>query len=117
MKQSQVQTTQDTNLGTSDSSSQGSSQKPFDVQDKRETISEFLVKVDRAKMDRQEWVEASPEIINYYLPRGLGNTKYFIFQGIKVAPTGTIESAQNSEDEDLSTKVFGPSECVVLGRG
>lgn len=117
MKQSQLQTTLDTSLGTSDNSSQGSNQKPFDVQDKRETISEFLMKVDRAKIDHQEWVEASPEIINYYLPRGLGNTKYFIFQGIKVAPTGTIQSAQDAENEDLSTKVFGPSECVVVGRG
>lgn len=66
-------------------------------------------------MNNEDEIEASDEIIKYYNRNGLGEAKYFIFEGIKVYPMGKTEEIQKTEAEGLAQRLHGAKEGVVVG--
>lgn len=97
---------------------------PTETQDKigasahEETMSEFLSKVAVAQASGEEWVETSPEIINYINRKGLGGSEYFTYgnPGVKVCEYGKSEAIEKKESEQIGHRTFGKEEGTVLGR-
>ena len=76
-----------------------------------ETLTEFQAKVDAAKMNGEEWVETTPEIIKYYNRNGLGkHSEYFIFQNIKVCLNGQGERIRTKLGTQLGVILYGAEE-------
>lgn len=63
-------------------------------------------------MDGAE-VEADMAIIDYFNPNGLGEGKYFIYQGVKVFPQGEMEKIKAEENKSLVNKLHGNFGIVV----
>lgn len=61
----------------------------IDYEFSRENM-EFVANIHAAQ-GTDRIVEASDKIINKYLAQGLGKTKFFIYQGVKVCPVGGTE--------------------------
>lgn len=79
-----------------------------------ETLTEFQSNIDAAKMNGDEWVETTPEIIKYYNRNGLGkHAKYFIFHNIKVCERGQLQAIQSEMDRQLGKINFGDDEATV----
>ena len=81
-----------------------------------ETVNDFETKISRAQIAGNEWVETTPEVINYFLRSGLGADKYFLYKGIKVCEFGNKESAEAEMTIQMGRKLHGPEEGVLLGR-
>lgn len=64
----------------------------------------------------EEWVETSPEIIQYFNRNGLNGAKFFIYEGIKVAPFGESEAIEGSNHEQLGQRIHGTAEHLVDNR-
>lgn len=60
-------------------------------------------------------MEASPEIIQYYNKKGLNGAEHFIYAGISVFPLGRTEEIKAKENEDLSKRLHGAKEGVLVG--
>lgn len=80
------------------------------IDDTKDTVHTFLDKIAVAKMNGDEWIETTPEIIMHYNRHGLNGAKYFIYDGIKVAVTGTVEDIVKEEDTPVNMRVFGKDE-------
>jgi len=83
---------------------------------------EFRRKLQEAKNtgpngpNDQIWLEAAPEIILHYNPRGLGKgVKYFNIEGVYVCETGKMEECWDDITMQLGRKVFGASEAMTNG--
>ena len=83
------------------------------LDDRYQTTSEFEHKISAAVHQKVESIEATQEIIDYYNPNGLGGSKFFIYKGVKVFPTGRTEEIENELDQDLSEKIHGKNEAFV----
>lgn len=81
-----------------------------------ETLSQFKAKLDYAKMEGDEWVETTPEIINYFNRNGLGDAGYYIHEGIKVCLIGTRDKIIEKESQQMDRRLHGETEGVVEGR-
>lgn len=81
----------------------------------QETYSQFKDKIDLATIRNEEWVETSPEIIQYFNPHGLNGSNYFVYKGIKVCEFGKSEEIQDKMDQDLAHS-HGKYIGVVDGR-
>ena len=79
-----------------------------------ETLSDFKLKVHQAKMEGNDWVETSPEIIKYYNPKGMNGVKYFWFDGVKVCELGKSEEIEQEIATPLAERMHGKSEGVVV---
>lgn len=80
-----------------------------------ETLTDFERKIDRARINGDEWVETSKEIVKHLNPRGLGGAKYFIFKNIKVAEKGTVDDLINEETAQETRFVPGESKATFDG--
>lgn len=85
-----------------------------DVDDTRETVYTFLDKVSRAKMEGDEWIETTPEIIHHYNRSGLNGAKFFIYDGVKVCENGMREKIETDMNEAMGIKIHGTGEAKVL---
>lgn len=85
------------------------------VDDVKETVSSFMDKIARAKADGIEYIETSPEMIQFYNRNGLNGSEYFIYSGIKVFPEGKAEAILNKEAEQIGQRIHGIQEGVVIG--
>lgn len=79
----------------------------------KETTGSFLDKIHQAKMAGDEWVETTPEIIQFYNRKGLNGAKFFIYDGIKVCERGKIEEIEDEMNTPLSEKLHGKGEGVT----
>lgn len=79
----------------------------------KEKVSDFIGRIEEAKQTGEEWIETSPEIIQFYNRRGLNGGKYFIFQGIKVCEHGMKDKIVEEENTPISMRVFGKAEAPV----
>lgn len=86
------------------------------MNDHHETMSSFLDKIHQAKVNEQEWIETTPEMIAYLNKSGLNGAFHFIYNGIKVAPTGKSQEIQEYLDRDLNAEKHGAKEGRVDGR-
>lgn len=117
MKNQEAPTTRITKNGTSDISQEKPSPKTSDTIDPpaiKHTLYDFKDLVSQAKLDGEEWVETTAEIIKHFNPQGLKGGKYFIYDGVKVCEMGTQEAAQAYNDRDLQRDIFGPKEGINL---
>lgn len=90
--------------------------KTADIDDTRETVSQFLDKIIQAQGSKTEWIETTPEIIAHYNRNGLGGKNYFIYGGIKVCEKGKLEETIAQENEQLGVRLHGPMEGKIEGR-
>lgn len=67
-----------------------------------------------AKESGQKWLEVPADTIQILQPKGMGKAGYFIYGGIKVCETGTLEMVQNEEYRDINRDIFGPKEATLL---
>lgn len=79
-----------------------------------ETLGQFEAKIAQAQMQHHEWVETSPEVINYHQPKGLGGSKFFIYKNIKVCEYGMVEKIEEENNMSVGEKIFGSSEGVAV---
>ncbi len=91
----------------------GRPKKMDQVDDTKETVSQFLDKIAVAKSSGEEWVETSPEIIMHYNRHGLNGAKFFIFEGIKVCELGKLDEIIKEIEEPLHYKMYGASEAKI----
>lgn len=85
-----------------------------------ETINTFRDKISIAKLEGEEWVETTPEIIRYFNRSGLGKVhgkeaKYFVYDGIKVCENGKKDEIIKEEAVQRGQLMHGASECVIEG--
>jgi len=71
--------------------------------------------IAQAKINGDEWVETTAEIIHHYNRKGLNGAKFFIYDGIKVCERGKMDEIQKDMDMQMGHKVFGTSEGIVNG--
>ncbi len=113
----QIQTTQDTNPGTSKTllaaEMRLNNRKGGPT---RQALNEFLDDVAQAMIDGAEAGEALPsvetsrEIVQYYNKTnmaGFDTAGYFIFQGVKVYEKGTKEAVDKRDNLTIEEKLFG----------
>jgi hypothetical protein len=81
--------------------------------EQHETLTEFQHKVDQAKMNGDKWVETSPAIIKYFNRNGLGKSKYFDYQGLRICEYGKSEELQEDLDTQLGNLLYGKDEAKV----
>ncbi len=62
-------------------------EKKFNVDDVRDTVHTFMDKISIAKLNGDEFIETSDEIIRHYNRNGTGMSDYFYFQGVRVYHT------------------------------
>lgn len=82
-----------------------------------EELKQFDTRVLHAKANGFEFVEASPKMVSYHNPKGLGKSKFYWYNGIKVVPEGGTEAAMAEFNKDLATMMHGPTEGVVITQG
>lgn len=82
------------------------------LDDAKETTREFLERLDVAKREGEEFIEASDDIISFYNRRGLNGGKYFIMEGIKVYPIGKMDEITAKEDESMEQRMHGNSKIT-----
>ncbi|MCA2656872.1 hypothetical protein [Microcystis sp. M061S2] len=58
-------------------------------------------------------IEADKTIIDYFNPNGLGEGKFFIYQGVKVYPQGEMEKIKAEDSASLVNKLHGNFGTVV----
>jgi len=78
-------------------------------------IRDFISQIAVCKSQGMEELESSNEIIKYYNRGGLGDAKYFIFEGIKVYPLGQMETIKKEAEEQMSVRLHGHKEGRVVG--
>lgn len=78
-------------------------------------IEEFQGNIAFAKMNKEEWVEAPPEVIKYFNRAGLNGAEHFIFEGIMVCAIGTKDGVIQRMNEDIGKRTFGKQEGIRLG--
>lgn len=79
-------------------------------------VRDFLDRIEIAKQNEEEWIEASPDIIHHYNRRGMNGAKYFIYAGIKVCGIGELEKILGAEHLQPDQIVHGKTESVIEGR-
>ena len=72
-------------------------------------------KIARAKQEGNEFIETTPEMIQFYNRGGLNGAQYFIYNGIKVFPTGMAEKILNKEGEQMGRRIHGAQEGLASG--
>lgn len=85
-----------------------------ELDDTKETVSQFLDKVAVAKAEGLESIEASPEIIAHYNRTGLNGAKYFCFGGLKVYPRGQTEEIEAEANKEIGKILHGEKEGTLL---
>lgn len=75
-------------------------------------LNEFLSDISMAKLNGEEWVETTPEVIASFNRQGLKGAKFFIYQGIKVCEHGKTQEIIAQMDKPLTTMLFGPEEPI-----
>lgn len=83
------------------------------TKEEHESLNTFFTKISKATLDGEEWVETSPQIIDYYNKRGLGKAEYFIYQGIKVCEYGKSERLDKEMGRQLGEILYGKDEGKV----
>ena len=78
-------------------------------------IRDFISNVARCQAEGVEETEASDEILAYYNRNGMGNSKFFIFQGIKVYPLGKTAAIKAEAAEQMGKRLHGAKEGIVVG--
>jgi hypothetical protein len=81
-----------------------------------ETLSEFKAKLDHAKMNGDEWVETTRQIIDYYnrrspVPQGW----FYVHEGIRVCEQGHREKILEKENEQMDKRLHGVQEATLEG--
>lgn len=85
-----------------------------------DTLNDFEMRVHRAKISGDEWVETSDEIINYYNKSGMGKSQtgkdnlYFLYKGVKVCVFGMADKAEAQMSEQGGRIVHGPTEGILI---
>ena len=77
------------------------------IDDTVETVNGFLSKIAVAKREGIPYVETSIDVVNHYNRNGLGDSKYFYFDGIRVYPHGTKEIVESEERMSTNDRTFG----------
>lgn len=72
---------------------------PSVVNDVRDTVNSFLDKVAVAHMNKDYYIETSPDVFDHYM-RGQ-KTEYFIYQGVRVYKYGTKDGIEEKESRTV----------------
>lgn len=88
---------------------------PSAVNDVKETVSQFRDKIELAKVNGDEWVETSPEIIAHYQRKGMGPAQFFLFEGVKVCEYGKIDEILSKENQQMGVFLHGSREGLQEG--
>lgn len=78
-------------------------------------IRAFIADISRAHHMKQDELEVSERILEYYNPNGMGDSEYFIFQNVKVYPRGHKERIKLKEAITLEEKLHN-SKGAIVGR-
>lgn len=68
-----------------------------------EKLSGFLARINEAKINGDEWIEARPEIIKHFTKRA--PTPYLMYEGIKVYAVGTREQIEAEESMSIDDRL------------
>lgn len=85
------------------------------IDDTKVTVHTFMDQIEQAKINGDEWVETTKEIIHHYNRKGLNGAKYFVYNGVKVCERGKLDEIINEMNMQEGHKVFGPTEGIVNG--
>ncbi len=83
------------------------------TEERPETVNEFMARVAVAQLEAVDLgvelpcIEASEAMIKYFNRKGLNGAKYFIYQGVRVCPTGQSEAIEEEEATPLQEKLHG----------
>lgn len=69
-----------------------------------------MLKIDRAQIEGEEWVETSIEMLNYIFPRGTGSAEYGHYKGIKVCEFGKRDEIERRINDPLYQRLHGHKE-------
>ncbi len=64
-----------------------------------DTLDQFERKVSYAHATGTQWVETTENVIKTFVPKGLGDARYFIYKNVRVALKGTAAEVQESESK------------------
>lgn len=84
-------------------------------------MSQFNAVVDVAKLQGQEWVETTADIIKHFQPHGMGGQEYFCYKGIKICegipgkPGEKSAALEEKLEMQMGALVHGEGEGVLLG--
>lgn len=76
----------------------------FDTQDER--IIDFMNRVEITR-GHDDIIETTQNIINHFVPKGLGNALHFDYKGVKVCLVGTREALERKLEETIEEKMHG----------
>lgn len=77
------------------------------IDDVKETINSFLDKIAVAKSLGEQFIETTQEVINHYNRRGMGGSKYFHYEGIRVYPIGMATEIEESFGDVIEHRLHG----------
>jgi len=80
----------------------------------RDQLIQFNTMASMASAAKQEWIETSKEVIDYFNPNGLGGKDYFIFNGVKVRETGSSPKVLADQHMDLTAQAYGKDAGKLL---
>ena len=75
------------------------------LNDLKVKLADFHDAIQIAQAEQADLIEADMDVIAHYNPQGLGGAQYWIFQGIKVFPTGKSDEIMEKESVPMEKRV------------